>query len=270
MITSASAGSGVIGSAFSHQVTASNSPTSYAASGLPSGLGINSSSGLISGTISSSATAGVYSVTIVATNAGGSGTQTFALTLTSPLPSAPVISSSAAASGVSGSSFSYQIAATNSPTSYNASGFPSGLSINTSSGLISGTISSSVTAGIYYLSRCPHQRGRLRHEDSFAHRHGAASSGSGYHKRIHGSRRLGCEFQLPGGCQRILPASFAATGLPTGMSINSSTGVISGATPVSLATGNYLVTLTATNSGGSGTQLLTLEIEVGLRCLGAG
>lgn len=52
--------------------------------------------------------------------------------------SAPVITSSLTASGNQGSSFTYTIAATNTPTSYNATGLPAGLSINTTTGEISG------------------------------------------------------------------------------------------------------------------------------------
>lgn len=53
--------------------------------------------------------------------------------------SAPVITSSLTASGNQGSPFTYTITATNSPTSYNATGLPAGLSINTTTGVISGT-----------------------------------------------------------------------------------------------------------------------------------
>ena len=49
------------------------------------------------------------------------------------------------ATGISGAAFSYQIAATNSPTSFAATGLPAGLSVNASSGLISGTVSASGT-----------------------------------------------------------------------------------------------------------------------------
>ncbi len=50
----------------------------------------------------------------------------------------PVISSPTTATGNQGSAFSYSITATNSPTSYNATGLPAGLTINTSTGVISG------------------------------------------------------------------------------------------------------------------------------------
>jgi TP901-1 family phage major tail protein len=77
-ITSAATASGTAGQAFSYQITATGTPTSYAAAGLPAGLSINTTTGLISGTPSGS---GVSSISITATN--GSGTSpTFTLTLT--------------------------------------------------------------------------------------------------------------------------------------------------------------------------------------------
>ena len=61
-------------------IIASNSPTSYAASGLPPGLSVNTTSGLISGTPT---TTGTYVVIIQASNGGGSGSASLALTVTS-------------------------------------------------------------------------------------------------------------------------------------------------------------------------------------------
>src|SRR5207253_239799 len=80
VINSAQSASGTVGAAFSYSITASNSPTSFNAAGLPSGLSINTSSGVISGTPTA---AGTSSVTLSATNAGGTGTATLALTVTS-------------------------------------------------------------------------------------------------------------------------------------------------------------------------------------------
>jgi Putative Ig domain len=136
VITSSGSASGTVGSPFSYQITATNSPTSYGAGTLPSGLSINTSTGVISGTPTA---AGTTQVTVSATNSHGTGSETVTITISSGAPSKPVITSSGSASGTVGSSFSYQITATNSPTSYSASGLPSGLSVNTSSGVISGT-----------------------------------------------------------------------------------------------------------------------------------
>ncbi|MDD5261391.1 MAG: putative Ig domain-containing protein, partial [Methylacidiphilales bacterium] len=77
-ITSSLTATGTVGSAFSYQITASNSPTSYGATGLPSGLSVNTSTGLISGTPSA---AGTSNITISATNANGTGTATLVLTV---------------------------------------------------------------------------------------------------------------------------------------------------------------------------------------------
>jgi PKD repeat protein len=134
VITSATTASGTVGIAFSYQITATNNPTSFNATGLPGGLTVNTTTGVISGTPT---TAGTYTVTISATNAGGTGSATLTLTVVNPPP--PVITSATTATGQVGVAFSYQITATNNPTSFNATGLPAGLTVNTTTGLISGT-----------------------------------------------------------------------------------------------------------------------------------
>src|SRR5262249_23016615 len=114
VITSVGTSSGIVNQAFSYTITATNSPTSFGATGLPAGLSFNSGSGLISG---SPTTVGVSTVTLSATNAGGTGTKSLVLTINAQTP---VITSTATATGTRGVSFSYQISATNNPTSFNA------------------------------------------------------------------------------------------------------------------------------------------------------
>jgi sugar lactone lactonase YvrE len=85
-ITSATTANGTAGSSFSYQITASNSPSSYAATGLPAGLSVNTSTGLISGTPTA---AGTSTVTLSATNSTGTGTETLTLTI-APIVSAAI------------------------------------------------------------------------------------------------------------------------------------------------------------------------------------
>src|SRR5437764_2156994 len=141
VITSATTASGTVGVAFSYQITATNNPTSFNATGLPAGLTVNTSTGLISGTPT---TTGTYSVTISATNAAGTGSATLTLSVVNPPP--PIITSATTSTGQVGVAFSYQISATNNPTSYNAIGLPAGLTVNKTTGLIYGT---PTTTGTY-------------------------------------------------------------------------------------------------------------------------
>ncbi|MBI4458487.1 MAG: putative Ig domain-containing protein [Acidobacteria bacterium] len=87
-ITSSLSVSGTQGVVFSYQITATNSPTSFGASGLPAGLSVNTTTGLIAGTPTVS---GTLSVALSATNSGGTGTATLSLTI-NPSPEEPPVS----------------------------------------------------------------------------------------------------------------------------------------------------------------------------------
>jgi hypothetical protein len=132
VITSVLSASGKVGAAFNYQITAANSPASFNASGLPAGLAVNTSNGVISGIPNSVTTA---NVALSAVNVTGTGTAALILTINPP---APVITSALIISATVGQPFRYQIAAANSPTSFEAAGLPAGLGVDTSSGLISG------------------------------------------------------------------------------------------------------------------------------------
>ncbi len=135
VITSPTSSIATAYNSFTYPITASNSPTSFAASGLPQGLSLNSTSGVISGTPT---VVGQFVVALTASNAGGDGTGTLTLTV-NPNPNAPVIGGTLNAAGQVGAAFDYQITVSNSPTSYLAEGLPEGLSLQPTSGRITGT-----------------------------------------------------------------------------------------------------------------------------------
>lgn len=95
VISSSLAATGTVGTAFSYQITASNGPTSYTATGLPAGLTTNSTTGLISGKPAvGTAAVSPYGVIISARNQAGTGKGTLNLTVKPPAPP-PVTTASA-------------------------------------------------------------------------------------------------------------------------------------------------------------------------------
>ena len=126
------------GTQFTYQITASGSPTAYSTTVLPSGLTLNTTTGVIAGIPT---TAGTANITINATNAAGTGTASLTITTSA----VPVINSATTANATAGTPFTYQIMATNSPTSYSATVLPAGFNIVTSTGVITGTPNSAGT-----------------------------------------------------------------------------------------------------------------------------
>ena len=143
-ITSALSVSGTDGIPFSYTATANNGATNFMASGLPPGLTLNGTTGVISGTITAS---GTSSVLLSASNILGTGSAATVIFSITDL-ALPSVTSPGVALGGAGNTFSYTIGSTNYPTSYSAVGLPPGLSLNPTTGVISGTLSAVGTYGV--------------------------------------------------------------------------------------------------------------------------
>jgi len=87
IITSIREGSGTVRANFNYWITADNSPTLFAASGLPAGLVIDSSSGRISG---APLVTGVFPVALMASNEAGQSSANLTLTILEPVNTNPV------------------------------------------------------------------------------------------------------------------------------------------------------------------------------------
>jgi len=129
-------------SPFSYTIKANNGPTSFDATynggALPTGLSIDSTTGVIDGT--PTASAGTYNIQLTSIGPLGSVTATLVLEIKNPVVTDPVITSPTTdQTAVAGGTYAgYTITARNSPTSYSIEGGPAGLSCNSSTGEISG------------------------------------------------------------------------------------------------------------------------------------
>ena len=215
VITSGTAASGTVGSTFSYQITATNAPTSYAATGLPAGLSVNKTTGLISGTPTAAKTS---TVTLSATNSRGTGKATLKLTIAVPVP---VITCGATASGTVGSALSYQIAATNTPTSYGATGLPAGLTVNASTGLISGAPTAAGASTVTLTATNAGGTGTATLTLTIVVPTPVITSSITASGTVGGA----LSYQI---AATNSPTSYGATGLSAGLAVNTSTGLISG------------------------------------------
>lgn len=193
----------------------------------------------------STAQAGAY--TLVVTNDYGSISVSANLTVTVQPPS---ITSPLTAGGAQGAPFTYNIQALHSPSSFGATFLPSGLTVNPTTGVISGIPSES---GVYAvtisaLNACSADYQTL-----------TLTIGSSAPVITSPATATGAEGQpftyqirATGG-----PSSFGARNLPVGLTVNSSSGLISG-TPAYAGTFDSIIW--ATNLYGAGSAPLHFVI----------
>ncbi|MFM8653547.1 MAG: beta strand repeat-containing protein, partial [Verrucomicrobiota bacterium] len=174
------------------------------------------------------------------------------MTVSAEVPAVtPVITSTNAITATNYAGFSYQIIASNSPVSYNASGLPNGLSINTANGLISGT--NQTTPGTYTIGLSAINsagEGAQNLTLTLLKNAGAPTITSASNATAY----LRSAFSFTATASPAATA-YSFSGLPGGLT--SSGATISG-TPTNA--GTFTVGITATNSLGSDAQNLTLTV----------
>jgi hypothetical protein len=240
---------GTVGAPFSFAITATGSPTSYAAGPLPAGLVLNAATGAITGTPT---TVGTTAVLLGATNATGTGYAALTITVAAAGVAPIITNSPLTAAGTVGTPFSFAITATGSPTSYAASPLPAGLSIVTATGAITGTPTTGTTA---VLLSATNATGTGNATLTIT----VATAGVApiiTNSPLTAAGTVGTPFSFAITATGS-PASYSATPLPAGLSIVAATGAITG---IPTTVGTTPVLLGATNATGTGYAALTITV----------
>src|SRR5581483_3080194 len=249
----------VVGDSVSVQASADNTDygtLSFSATGLPSGLTIDTDTGEITGTIDSGAESGSpYSATVTATVGSKTTNQSFSwfVTLLGLTPPGDQVN-------VSGDNVSLTINASNatgSGVAFSATGLPASLSINSSTGEISGTLTSSDESGTPYTVTVTATAGTESDNTIFLWSVGAIALDSiDDQQAFTGQANISLTPVLR--YNGINTPSFSSSGLPDGLTINTSTGEISGTIDDDADDASpYNVTITVTAGAATANQSLS-------------
>ena len=242
------------GTAYSRTVTASP-VTSYSLVSQSGGTGTYSvsSGGVISGTPSAVGTA---NVTVRANNSGSTADRTFTFTVN---PALPVFTDSAVASPtIRGNAYSNGVTATEAASYSVFSGsLPAGISLNTSSGAITGTPTTVGTST--FVIRATNVTGSTNTPSRTIvvnPRTPVFSDSS-----VNSSARVGTPYSDAVAASEVDSYSIFSGDLPLGLSLNTSTGAITGS-PTTF--GTYTFIIRATNvTGNTNTATLTITVTSG-------
>ena len=243
--------SNVVGDSVTLPIVASDSTSgatiTYAASGLPGGLGINTGTGAISGTISSGDTAiGSYSVTVTAGD--GTSTQSASFNWTIAAAGSVTMTTPSNQANSEGDSVSLSISASGSGTlGYYAQGLPPGLKINASSGTITGTVAVGDAATGPYSVTVTVTNGTSMAEETFTWTVTDPVTISPIADQT-GTEGGSVSLSVSASDSSSGTLKYGAIGLPPGLVINPSTGAITGTMALGASATTYTVTIVAGDS----------------------
>ncbi|WP_427130514.1 putative Ig domain-containing protein [Pseudarthrobacter sp. S9] len=255
-----------VGAAYTYTFAASGTPapTFKVSSGtLPPGLGLNTTTGVLSGTPT---TAGTSTFAVTATNGVSPDALTPSLTITvNPAQAAPVFTAaSPPATATVGAAYTYTFAAsgTPAPTFKVSSGtLPPGLGLNTTTGILSGTPTTAGTStfavtatnGVSPDALTPSLTITVNPTQAApvftaASPPATATVGAAYTYTFAASGTPAPTFKVSSGT------------LPPGLSLNTTTGILSG-TPTTAGTSTFAVTATNGVSPDALTPSLTITVK---------
>jgi len=252
------------GTAYSQTISASGGTSPYAYSlssgSLPNGLTLNSSSGVLSGTPTQ---AGVFSFTVTATDANSyTGKQSYTLDVVNTLTATQVIASEVLTQNHAATPFTPVTGSGGTaPLSYSISpALPTGLSINSSTGAISGT-PTVVSAATSYTVTVTDANSATATASFSLTVNTAVTATQAIASEALTQNHAATPFTPVTGSGGTAPLSYSISpALPAGLSINSSTGVITGTPTTTSPATSYTVTVTDQN-GATATASFTLTVN---------
>ena len=230
--------------------------TSYSVSpSLPAGLSLDTSTGAISGTPTAVTSSATY--TITATNTGGSTTADVTIVVNDVAPSSLTYSPSSftLTKGTAMTTVT-PTASGGTITSWSVSpSLPAGLSLDSSTGAISGT-PTAITSSATYTVTASNSGGSTTADVTIVVNDVAPSSLTYSPSSFTLTKGTAMTTVTPTNSGGTVTSYSVSPSLPAGLSLDTSTGALSG-TPTAV-TGSSTYTITATNTGGSTTADVTI------------
>jgi len=251
-ITTPTLPGGVVGQSYNQTLAATGTtPMTWSISigKLPAGLDLNSATGLISG---KPTTTGTFVFTVRATNSVGNSSKVLSIVI-SELPN---ITTTSLAGGIVGKSYIQRLSVTGTiPINWSiASGtLPAGLILSETTGVITGIPTAMGT--FKFTIRATNAAGSTNGDLSIVVTEIPTVTTASLPGGIVGqsyNQKLTATGTVP------MTWSISSRTLPAGLSLNETTGVVSG-TPT--AAGTFIFTVRATNSAGNGTSTLSIVIS---------
>jgi hypothetical protein len=233
---------------------------------LPAGLVLNGATGVISGTPTAS---GTSNFTVTVTDSETPTAKTATANLTIVVNPAVIVTTTSLPAGVIGTAYSQALGASGgiAPYTWTASVLPAGLSLNAATGVISGTPSGTFTGTLNITvtvtdSESPTKKSAAANLSITISAPTLSVTTTTLAGGTIGNAYTNQTLQAAGG---ISPYSWAVTtgSLPTGLTLNAATGVISG-TPSGtfVGTDNFTVTVTDSETPTQQTASANLSITI--------
>ncbi|MGV3625844.1 MAG: putative Ig domain-containing protein [Archangium sp.] len=243
-ITSALTAVAIVGEQFSYTATATGTePRTLTVTGLPSWASFTN--GVITGTPDADVNA---TIALTVTNAAGTDTKNLVVTVRAK----PAITSQLTAIAIVDESFNYQVAATGTePRTLSVSGLPSWASFNATTGIISGTPNADVNASL--VLTVTNAAGTDSKTLELTVRAKPAITSATQAEAV-----VGQPFTFAVTTTGTAPLTLSASGLPSWLSFDASTGVLSGTAP---SDEDATIVFTVTNAAGTASKSLQLTVR---------